>query len=42
MCDDAYHVAKKVNCNLSELPAPMATVTCVVAVKVSYEAVLEA
>jgi len=41
MCD-AYHVAKKVNRKLSELPALMATVTCVVGVNVSCEAVLEA
>jgi hypothetical protein len=39
---DAYHVAKKVNRNLSELPTLMATVMCVAAVKVSYEAALEA
>ena len=41
MCD-VYRVAKKVNRNLLEFPALTATVMCVAAVKVSYEAVLEA
>jgi hypothetical protein len=41
MCD-AYCVAKKVNHKMLELPALMATVMCVAAVKVCYEAVLEA
>jgi len=41
MCD-AYRVAEKVNRMLSEFPALMATVIYVAAVKISYEAVLEA